>query len=420
MSPKIVILSASVLAMFSAGQVFADSIYDDVPQFGGPSSTAGTLKEDSKKADPYYRSEGLQKGLDGWFGAKSRMQEKHGLAYGINFSALYQAASDSPGEDDAAGGIVQIPVSWTLTGRDSGNTGTLVFKIEQRFRIGSGIVPQDLGFAVGAVAITGTQFSDVDDTMLTNLFWQQRFNGGRQSIAVGQVDATDWLDVYGLMNPQISFQNLSFSTSPTIASPNQGFGLAFGSMLGENYYLVAGFGDANADPTEPGDSFDSFFDDHEYFKHVEIGWTTSRDMIYLDNIHLTLWESDERVAAGVPEGSGGTFSWARFIDGRKMPFVRIGYSDGGGGALMERIVSTGVGIYRKSHDLYGVAVSWGRPSEDSFGQGLDDQWTAEGFYRLQFSPNFAITADLQLIVDPALNPDEDRIWVAGLRGRLTL
>ena len=37
-----------------------------------------------------------------------------------------------------------------------------------------------------------------------------------------------------------------------------------------------------------------------------------------------------------------------------------------------------------------------------------------------FGRRFAVTPDVQLIVDPALNPDEDRIWFVGLRARLAL
>jgi hypothetical protein len=33
---------------------------------------------------------------------------------------------------------------------------------------------------------------------------------------------------------------------------------------------------------------------------------------------------------------------------------------------------------------------------------------------------FAVTPSVQLIVDPALNPDEDVVVVGGLRARLTL
>ena len=44
----------------------------------------------------------------------------------------------------------------------------------------------------------------------------------------------------------------------------------------------------------------------------------------------------------------------------------------------------------------------------------------ELFYRLQFSPNFVVTPDIQFLVDPALNPEEDTLWVFGVRARLAL
>jgi hypothetical protein len=51
--------------------------------------------------------------------------------------------------------------------------------------------------------------------------------------------------------------------------------------------------------------------------------------------------------------------------------------------------------------------------------GLDDQYTAELFYRLQVAQNVAITPDIQWVINPALNPEGDSIFVFGIRGRLT-
>ena len=41
-------------------------------------------------------------------------------------------------------------------------------------------------------------------------------------------------------------------------------------------------------------------------------------------------------------------------------------------------------------------------------------------YSVQFAQNLAIAPSLQLLIDPALNPMEDRIWLFGLRMRLSL
>ena len=68
--------------------------------------------------------------------------------------------------------------------------------------------------------------------------------------------------------------------------------------------------------------------------------------------------------------------------------------------------------------MLGIGFNWGRPSEETYGPGLRDQLTAEIYYRLMLFQYLTITPDMQLIVNPALNPDEDQIWVFGLRARL--
>ena len=55
----------------------------------------------------------------------------------------------------------------------------------------------------------------------------------------------------------------------------------------------------------------------------------------------------------------------------------------------------------------------------TFGAGLDDQFSLEMFYRLQVTENFRVSPTVQLLVDPALNPQEDFLAVLGLRGVLT-
>ena len=102
-----------------------------------------------------------------------------------------------------------------------------------------------------------------------------------------------------------------------------------------------------------------------------------------------------------------------------MPFVRAGWADEGV-ALMEKSVSAGIGFRPPwERDLLGVALNWGDPA-DNFGPGLDDQYTLEAFYRLQLSDELAITPTVQLLRDPALNPNEDTIWLFGLRARIAL
>ena len=160
----------------------------------------------------------------------------------------------------------------------------------------------------------------------------------------------------------------------------------------------------------------NFFDRSEFFKAVEIGWADrGAESSFVDNVHVTLWHTDEREAAGVEDswGVSMTASWL-FDDDRLMPFVRAGWADGDA-ALADRSVTLGVaGNVTERSDLIGFAVNWSRPSTSS-----DDQYVAELFYRLQLAQNLAITPSVQLVVDPALNPDEDVVGVFGLRARVT-
>lgn len=377
-------------------------------QFGGASSVGGTLKSDAERKPTVLQS---------YFDLKTNVEKKAGLAFGFDYNALFQAATDSLGDDMAASGALRMFGRWGLVGKKTGNTGSIVYKVENRHRLGTDIAPQDLGFEVGYVGLTALPFSDIG-WALTNLYWERHLLNNRLAFVAGITDTTDYVDIYGLADPWNCFSNLAFSTNPSIPVPNQGLGVAIRGLLTENIYALGGIADANGDPTDPGDSFDSFFDVSEYFTHIEVGWIPSYKERFTDNIHLAYWHADEREAAGVPSGWGMTFSFSATLDTHWEPFVRAGYSDEGG-ALWERTLSIGCGYnLSRPSDQIGVGLSWGRPAE-SFGPDLDDQVTAELYYRFHLWKILTLTTDLQLLIDPAQNPDEDLIAVFGLRGRVS-
>ena len=392
--------------------------YQEMQEFGGPSSVTGVLKEDDTVKQTLFRFDGMRQVFKPYFDFKAKLKSDFGLSLGADYTALYQWANQSLGADDAAGGIFRFYGDWTWFGRESGNTGSFVFKVENRHRIGTQISPKDLGFEMGYAGFTAPIYADYS-WGVTNLFWRQRFLEGRVSLVAGILDVTDYLDVYGMVNPWTSFNNLAFLTSATIPAPNQGLGVGIGAMLTDNIYLIAGFADTNGDPANFTDNFDTFFNDGEYFTHIEIGWTSAQDSIYLDNVHITAWHADKREQALTPEGWGISFSAATYLDEKWMPFLRGGYAKDGG-ALWEGTVSLGLGYRTTQSDLLGVGLNWSRPSESSFSPGLSDQYTMEVFYRFQLTENFALTPDIQLIIDPALNPEVNSIWVLGMRARLSL
>lgn len=316
--------------------------------------------------------------------------------------------------------------AWELLGRGTDTTGTLTYLVEHRHRYTSTppspFSVDNLGNA-GAILIP---FAN-DAWHLTNLYWTQSFMKGRVEVVGGFLDVTDFVDVYPLTSPWTDFLNFGFSIGVgTIDLPDDcALGLAAGAWLTGRLYAIAGFQDLNADPTRPFEQFDTFFDESEFFKHVEIGYTTSPwDEYYLDNLHLMLWHADERESLGAKSGWGAVVSLTRSFGERWIAFARAGYANRGAG-LLERSVSVG-GSYALSGtsnapgSQVGFAANWGRPNDALFGPGLDDQYGLEGYLRLQVTRELAVTPSVQLLVDPALDPDTSTTWVFGLRTRLAL
>ena len=385
--------------------------------FDGPGSVSGQLRDDARNAE---RGTGLPIG-ERWDTWKSNLQANSGLAFGLDYTGVGLNASDTVpgGDDNASAAMVRLFGSWDLIGRDTGNTGTLIWKVEHRHEL-DGPAPSPLWAAtqLGYVGLMNPPFSD-QGARTTNLYWRQRFNAGRQALVTGFLDVTDFVDLYGLVSPWLHFTNFVFTTGGAAMDlPNDAaLGLGAASMLGDNHYLIGTLVDANSDPEDIADGFDSFADDNEYYKSLEFGWTSGQDAIYLDNYHVTVWHKDDRDEFNKPSGWGVNVSFARFVDDTWMPFLRAGWSDDGD-SLLEHSVSTGMGYRLRGHkDLVGVGFNWGKPNPNQ-GAGNDDQYAAEIFYRLLVGKRVQATADLQYIRDPAANPAEDSIWILGARVRV--
>jgi porin len=186
----------------------------------------------------------------------------------VDYNLLYQHASESRQGQNAAGGVLRLFGTLTLLGQESGDPGSIEFKVEDRHRLGTEVAPASLAGQVGYAGLTAVPFSDAG-SILTNLYWHQSFLDNRLAYIVGIVDVTDYIGVYGLVNPWTDFANLAFSTDPTTPAPDQGFGAAVRWNPAEHFYVLAGLADANGSPRDPLDSVDGFFSDGEYFKHIE-------------------------------------------------------------------------------------------------------------------------------------------------------
>ena len=202
--------------------------------------------------------------------------------------------------------------------------------------------------------------------------------------------------------------------------PTTGIGAIGGVVKGfvtDNIWIGGQIHDANA----ASGSFD--FDtvkEGEWLKAVEVGFTPSFGQRKSNLVQFTYWDKDERTLAGVSDGSGWGVSVAWKLNDTYFPFVRFGGSDGGGGVAAEQSFSTGVEIAMPRGEAWTIGAGWAKPSEETFGSGLDDETVLETSYKFQISKSLSLLGDAQVIFNPANNPNESSVWLFGVRAILAL
>ena len=384
-----------------------DTIYDN-GYFTGPDAVESLLASDAKKR----HKEDIFKRYKSW---KASLKENDGFDFGIDYHMVGFHVTASNGDTNSASGVVRLFGNWELVGRGTKNSGSLVFKIEHRHAY-TDVSPVDFGAEVGYGGLFQSTFSD-QKGRLTNLYWKQHLLDSRMMVYAGFLDVTDYVDVYLMASPWDGFGNLVFATgSATIGSlPDGALGIMASGWLTDKMYVVAGIADANPDQTKPFDGFNTLFEEGETFKSLEFGWTTSKERLFFDNVHITLWQVDEREKAGVPSGKGVSFSLVKTFNENMMGFVRGGRSDGSG-SILESSVSAGIGYLQPEYNnnVLGIGVNWGQPNKEVYGDDAKDQGTMEVFYRIN-TKYVQITPSLQLVVNPVSNTDKHVIAVFGLR-----
>ncbi|MGI9536001.1 MAG: carbohydrate porin [Desulfocapsaceae bacterium] len=394
---------------------------DDIPNLmGGSLSAHNQILVDDRPKRGFFRYPTPQEPWDNW---KRELKGNTGVGIGGSYGLLYQGYSDNPRDiDEAFSHKFTFNLSADLIGRGTDSAGSLNIALEDRRKLGTDLPPLFAGVAAGSIIPTTGTWSDFGFG-LTQLYWQQNLFQNRFQYAIGRIFAPNYVNAYPFFDDNRQFLNLAFSTSPTVASSLRGIGSVITVYPTESLYIIGGLYNANSEDTS--NDLANFFEENEYFYQAEVGWTgnarrpvsvSGRGPTDTDNVHLTFWYKDEQVERGIPKSSGVAFNANYMVTESLMPFLRGGYSDGDA-TLVDANISAGLGYRTRGTDadLLGVAFGWARPSDSQ----LDNQYIIETFYRFQVTSNFALTPDLQLIVDPALSPEESTLWVGAIRARLT-
>ena len=142
-------------------------------------NTLNQLEEDDRLKEPVIRFPAIDRGLEGWYDMKRRLNEQSGIQFGFDYNSLSQNANRALTDDDKAwSGLFRILASWELSDPGQADALTLVFGFENRHAIGGRIPPSALAGQLGYIGITGTLFNDAG-TILGNLYLRKLFPNGK-------------------------------------------------------------------------------------------------------------------------------------------------------------------------------------------------------------------------------------------------
>ena len=415
------LLALLIIPLFSIGQQ-TDTTQEESFRpvfFGGPNQPEVRRKLDRSATEAILDVNFLRPVSS----IKDTVYDKVGLMWDLDYTVGFYSGNQRIGLNNASSGAFRFYGYWDLVRRKPGNIGGMVYKIEHRHKYSS-IPPSDLADSVGYVGVINP---DLDNSKfrLQNFYWRQRLLKSRLFFTIGFLDAPDFIDPYYFPDPFTHFSNDHFGAGASaITIPNGGYlGISASFWTTKWLYLSAGFGDLNANPKNAFKGFKSFFQQHQYFKYIEIGASSSKKFLYQENAHITFWHADKSDYLLTPAGWGLVASLSTLLRNKWAPFLRGAYSNKAG-TLLSGSVSMGFG-YRHTDGghLLGLAGAWGRPNPHTYQNEVivhRNQYLIEAFYRIQITGKLAFTPDFQLIFNPALNQNQDFIFVGGMRLRIAL
>jgi len=413
----------------AAGPIAAVQQPDSLPprserprSLGGPLDGIAQIEVDNEPRPQAYRFN-ISPFAD-WQDRKDEFFERSAIRFNINYTALWMSASSAPEPETptwAASGILDLAGTWTPVGRGSGDTGTLLLKINNRHSIGSNRTPMLLGLDTGYYGLPGTGFREYT-TRVLELNWTQVLFGNKAGFAVGKIDPLNYFNYHRLIVPWKHYLGVGSLVTGTVNWPDPGWGIVGGARLGRSFYVAGAVSDARGDVYQDGEFLyggNQFFEGR-FFSALEVGWTPTQEERFDRRFSLFVWHTPEYEEDGTSTISEQASGWAvsanwTFAD-RIVPFARFGLSNGKGiSTFYERDFQLGVGRRFRSYDMLAVSASWGRPNL----RDVKDQYTSEIFYRFVFTEHIELTPDFQVIFNPALNTNESILAYFAIRTRLT-
>jgi porin len=284
--------------------------------------------------------------------------------------------------------------------------------------------PQD---NLGTIANPVANVYGPNGAWLSELAWQQSLAGGQVVVVAGLVDQSNYLDANNYANNSYGqFLNSALVNSLVLPLTYNNLGLNLQWQPTEAWYAMFGMGANNQLPhTSPFAELS--FNNWSYL--LEFG-LTPKDVLGLGPGNYRLQPFIATVDGVTQEGIGlnigqqlGTnspFAWfGRFgVGGSQVTLNGAATQIATGFALEAPLKHAGL-VPKLSNDYLAAGFIWSQPSAAFKPAAHTDEYGFETTYVLQLTPMATLQPDLQVIWNPASNPDAQHNIIFQLQLNLT-
>jgi len=236
--------------------------------------------------------------LDLYFAWKAEIRRQYLFSFGGSWGVLWQNYTNSRiGQPNAVGSKLTINLSYDLFNRRKPSALSFDMAVEDRRALGTALPPLFAGLGAGSAVPTAATWGQFD-MGITQAYIRQSVFSNRFQYTVGKIFAPNFIIAYPFFDDNRQFLSQQFSTSPTIPSPQRGFGLvgAWFPSASNGLYIKPGMFTTYSSDT--GSTISDFFTKSEHFYMLEVGLTglagngvpiQARGPMDANNIHITGW-----------------------------------------------------------------------------------------------------------------------------------
>jgi porin len=350
--------------------------------------------------------------IDQWPQKAKYWFSEGGLRYSFQQTATFVSANHViSGPQNFSYYTFDFKGKWAIFDSRAGEAGWLSAQVAALFGLGQNQSATSAGANIGSLTDPTGIWSNKEGWRIPELAWQQSLADGRFVVVAGMVNQSNYLDENAYAGSgRGQFINSALIDTVVMPLPNCHLGVNLQWQPVDDWYSLVGFnvGDARAGQVPWTNlSWDN--------------WAVTSEFEYAPRNFFGLGTGVYRIqpfiacAGGITQGGVG-FNFQQQL-GVKSPFGWFGRFGVGGSQVVRAArvqASTGLVVKaplmhrlmrRTSDDFFGVGFNWSQPGATSQPVYHENEYVIEATYSMQLTRLTRLQPDVQVVLDPAFNPD---------------